>query len=151
MTTNRIRLLRKAEGLSQKQFADLFSVDQTAVSNWERGKNSIDFTVADRIADYFSLPVEFVYGKSYTLARPRSTWSEQERALYGECHTAEAKTLCEFRLGRGVFEGREATARAIPSEEEIKAALFGGEHTVTDEMWREVKSFVAYIKQKNGQ
>lgn len=145
MPDNRIRLLRKAAGLSQKQFAALFSVDQTAVSNWELGKNSIDFSVADKIADRFSLPVEFVYGKPYTLSRPKEFWTEEERSAW-EALGGEARVLFEFRVGRGSFEGREAPEG--PSEEEIKVALFGGDGPVTEEMWREVKNFVAYVKQK---
>ena len=36
------------------------------------------------------------------------------------------------------------------SEHDIKVALFGGAEEVTDEMWAEVKSFVEFVKQKNG-
>lgn len=35
---NRIKSLRLFKGLSQAEFADQLNVDQTAVSNWERGK-----------------------------------------------------------------------------------------------------------------
>lgn len=34
-------------------------------------------------------------------------------------------------------------------EEDVKVALFGGDGEVTDEMWNEVKTFVAFVKEKN--
>lgn len=146
---NRVRLLRKAYGFSQKKFAECFSVDQTAVSNWERGKNSIDFSVAERIADRFTLPVEFVYGKPYTLTRGKERWSEEEKKGYEACPNEEARELYAFRVGQGVMNGHSPAApEHTPSEEEIKVALFGGAADVTEEMWLEVKRFVEFVKQK---
>lgn len=149
---NRIKIIRRSQKLSQKRFAELFSVDQTAVSNWEMGKNNIDLTLADKIADYFKLPVEYVYGKPYAITRPFSEWSDAERTRYAAAGEEEKKLL-EFTLGRGVFEGSGATVHTDtpPTEHDIKIALFGGEDEVTDDMWQEVKNFVAFIKQKKDQ
>ena len=147
---NRIKVLRKSHGMSQKVFAEKFSVDQTAVSNWEQGKNSIDVTVADKIADYFRVPVEYVYGKPYRITRPKTGWDASEIEDYGKAATPELKEYLEFKFGRGVIEGSKTTisSETAPSEHEIKVALFGGEQEVTDEMWEEVKRFVEFIKQK---
>lgn len=148
---NRIFVLRKAKSLSQKRFAELFSVDQTAVSNWENGKNSIDLTLADSIAAYFGVPIEYVYGKSYTLKRPREEWSEEEKRTFAAAKSEEARELLSFLYGRGVFEGSNTTVLGEgPSEQEIKVALFGGDGEVSDEMWQEVKEFVAYVKHKHS-
>lgn len=147
---NRIKILRKSHGMSQKVFGQLFSVDQTAVSNWEQGKNSIDVTVADKIANYFKVPVEYVYGKPYRITRARASWSESEAEDFDKAANAEQREYLEFRFGRGVFEGSKTTVSAEipPSEQEIKVALFGGDQEVTDEMWEEVKRFVEFIKHK---
>lgn len=148
---NRIKILRKSQKLSQKQFAELFSVDQTAVSNWEMGKNNIDVTLADRIAEHFRVPVEYLYGKPYTVTRPMSEWTPDELERYRNASDAE-KTLLDFTLGRGVFEsGTTVHTSGAPSEREIRVALFGGEDEVTDDMWQEVKNFVAFIKRKKEQ
>ena len=150
-TPNRIKILRKSQKLSQKQFAELFSVDQTAVSNWEMSKNNIDLTLADRIADYFKVPVEYLYGKPYTVTRPLQEWTPAEQERYRNATDAE-KALLEFTLGRGVFEsGTTVHSPTAPSEREIKVALFGGEDEVTEDMWQEVKNFVAFIKRKKEQ
>ena len=149
---NRIKILRKSQKLSQKRFAELFSVDQTAVSNWEMGKNNVDLALADKIADTFKVPVEYVYGKPYTVTRPFSEWTNEEKAEYAAA-SEETKQLMEFTCGRGVFESNGTTihAKRLPSEHDIKVALFGGEDEVTDDMWQEVKNFVAFIKQKKDQ
>ncbi len=147
---NRIFILRKSQKLSQRAFAELFSVDQTAVSNWEKGKNNIDLTLADKIADHFRVPVEFVYGKPYTITREKKEWSAEESGAFEAASSEEERALLEFRYGRGVFEGSNTTvtARSGISENEIKVALFGGDGVVTEEMWQEVKNFVEFVKHK---
>ncbi len=151
MFPNRIKILRKAKRLSQKRFAEDFAVDQTAVSNWEQGKNNIDVTIADKIADSFGVPVEFVYGKPYRITRDRSLWKRDEIDDYENAVSEEERVFLEFKYGRGVFEGSGTTLLSnTPCEEDIKLALFGGDDTVTDEMWEEVKSFVEFVKQKRG-
>ena len=152
-TENRIKILRKSAGLSQTDFARLFSVDQTAVSNWEKGKNSIDMATADKIADYFCVPVEFVYGKPYRITRPLSLWSEAEGLAYDRAKNEETRSYLEFINGRGVFDKSGTTVSTkgespTPTEDEIKISLFGGSSEVTDEMWDEVKKFVEFIKSK---
>lgn len=152
-SSNRIRILRKSQKLSQKSFAELFAVDQTAVSNWEKGKNSIELSLADRIANHFTVPVEYVYGKPYTITHPQSEWTAEEKEAYQNAKNSEEASLLEFRFGRGVFEGSGTTLSREGgiSESEIKVALFGGDNEVSDEMWQEVKNFIAFVKQKKDQ
>ena len=147
---NRIRILRKSQKLSQKSFAETIGVDQTAVSNWEKGKNNIDLSLADKIASSFTVPVEYVYGKPYRLTRDKSEWSSEETKAYQNAKNPEEAELLEFRFGRGVFEGSGTTLSREGgiSESEIKVALFGGDHEVSEEDWQEVKNFIAYVKQK---
>ena len=40
--------------------------------------------------------------------------------------------------------------RSIPSDEDIQFALFGGRDEITEKMYEEVKSFAAYLKQREG-
>jgi transcriptional regulator with XRE-family HTH domain len=59
---NNIKGLRQYKKLSQKELAEKLFVDQTAVSNWENGKNSISPETAKKISEIFGVPLEFVYG-----------------------------------------------------------------------------------------
>mgnify|MGYP003557992862 CR=1 FL=1 len=51
MLGDRIRLYRKKYRYSQKQFADVLGVTQSAVSSWETGIRKPDLCMIERIAD----------------------------------------------------------------------------------------------------
>lgn len=97
---NRIKCLRKAHGLSQAQFAELFNVGQTAVSNWEIGKNSIDVGIIQEIAKRFDVSQGFVLGDPFGLKRPREEWFADEIADYKNAPDI-VKPFLEFRYGHG--------------------------------------------------
>lgn len=46
-----IRALREAKGISQRELAEALGVDQSAVSNWERGKAEPTAFNIRRLAD----------------------------------------------------------------------------------------------------
>ena len=60
------------------------------------------------------------------------------------------KLAVYFGVSTDALLGEELPPRPKATEQDIKAALFGGSEGVTDEMWAEVKSFVEFVKQKNG-
>ena len=99
---NRIKCIRTYHNLSQTAFAALFGVDQTAVSNWEKGKNSIDIKIVEKIAQHFSLPMDFIYGTPFELSRPQSTWHRSEIEDYVNA-PAEIKDYILFKYGKGIF------------------------------------------------
>ena len=41
--------------------------------------------------------------------------------------------------------GKDSTAKAAVTDEDIKLALFGGDSVVTDAMWEEAKEFARFI------
>lgn len=75
---SRIKAIRRAHDLTQAQFASMLNVDQTAVSNWEQGKNSIDVEIAKTIAKKFNVPLEFIYGGKYKITNPIENWYEDQ-------------------------------------------------------------------------
>ena len=99
---NRIKCIRSALKMSQTTFAQLFHVDQTAVSNWEKGKNGIDYGIAEQISEHFHVPVEFIYGKPFSIKRPFAKWHDDELEDY-EHAPADAKPFIEFTHGKGYF------------------------------------------------
>lgn len=48
---NRLKELRKAKGFTQQQFAEIVGISQSYVSDIEKGKRDIDFTLAKKFAD----------------------------------------------------------------------------------------------------
>lgn len=57
---------RKKAGLTQKQFADMLGVKNTAVSNWESGNNSIDIETLFAACEVFGVTLNDMYGKYST-------------------------------------------------------------------------------------
>ena len=44
---------------------------------------------------------------------------------------------------------RSARTEPVPTDEDIKFALFGGDGEITDEMYKEVCQFAAFVKARN--
>ena len=99
---NRIKCLRKLKGLSQANFAAKYNVAQTAVSNWEQFRNSIDISTASRIAEEYKVPVEFVYGFDFEITRPVKDWTHDQIEDMTNAHPS-CKDFFLFRYGRGYF------------------------------------------------
>lgn len=61
---NRIKELREAKGVGQKEFAIDMGVAQPTVSNWETGQKEPSTKNAKRIAEYFNVSVDYLLGVS---------------------------------------------------------------------------------------
>ena len=83
-----IRTIRTNAGMSQQQFANLFGVHQTAVSQWEKGRTSPDVATAKAIADHFNVNLDYVLDRE----TPDSP-NEADRFMIAL--SAEAKTLTD--------------------------------------------------------
>lgn len=76
---NAINDLRKKTGLSQKEFAGLFNVHQTAVSQWETGKTTPDKETLIKIADYFGVSIDYLLGN--TEQKEKASIPKDEREI----------------------------------------------------------------------
>lgn len=61
---NRIKDLRKAMGLSQKELADKLFVNQTAVSQWERGVTSPNPQTMIALSKLFNVTTDYLLGQT---------------------------------------------------------------------------------------
>ena len=59
----RIRDLRKDEGISQADLAEKLGVTQRRISYWERGDVEPDMYSLWKISDYFEVSVDYLIGK----------------------------------------------------------------------------------------
>ncbi|PNW16587.1 helix-turn-helix domain-containing protein [Acinetobacter sp. AKBS16] len=68
----RLRLARKAKGLSQERLGILAGIDESSASarmnQYERGKHVPDFLVASKIAEVLELPTAYFYIEDDLLA-----------------------------------------------------------------------------------
>lgn len=53
---------RKRSGMTQKELANLLGVKNSAVSNWEKGVNSIDIETLFKACTIFNISVNDMYG-----------------------------------------------------------------------------------------
>lgn len=59
---NRIKELRKKNGLSQQKLAEILNVHQTAISQWETGRTSPDIEIANKLSIVFNESIEYLLG-----------------------------------------------------------------------------------------
>lgn len=58
-----ILFYRKRAGYTQKELARLLGVNNSAVSNWENGLNSIDIETLFKACEIFNITLNDIYGK----------------------------------------------------------------------------------------
>lgn len=65
-----LRLLRVQKGISQQLLAKELYVSSSTLSNWERGKGEPPSEVLQKIADYYQVSLDMLYGRDLKLAEP---------------------------------------------------------------------------------
>ncbi len=65
---NRIAELRKLNKISQADFGKAMGVAQNTISQWERGAREPDLTTLKKIADYFSVSLDYVLGRKQEIS-----------------------------------------------------------------------------------
>ena len=82
----RLKELRENAGYSQYTFANKFGVAQSTVGGWEAGKREPNFDIVKRLADFFSVSVDYLIGHSDDKedSKVGGLVSEQTRAIPAE-------------------------------------------------------------------
>ena len=60
----RLRLLRKERGVSQKQVAEGLGITEDGYQNYEVGRRKPNFDVLPSIADFFDVSLDYLFGRS---------------------------------------------------------------------------------------
>lgn len=61
----RLREIREARNVTQRQLAKAIKVSNTTVSNWEAGVRQPDLETAIKIADFFEVSLDFLLGRNF--------------------------------------------------------------------------------------
>ena len=59
----KISELRRASGLSQEQFGEMFGVSRQSVSKWESDQTMPELATIIKIADFFGISVDELLGR----------------------------------------------------------------------------------------
>ena len=62
----KIKALRTANGISQKEFAKVISISPQAISKWENGKNMPDISMLPKITHIFGISIDELLGHKTT-------------------------------------------------------------------------------------
>ena len=60
----RIRKLRQAAALTQREIAAQLDCTQVCYSHYENGKRDVPTTAMERLADYYAVSVDFLLGRT---------------------------------------------------------------------------------------
>ena len=59
----KLKILRKKKGLTQQEVADLLHVNRVTYTNWEKGNREPNFEKLEKIADFFSVSLDLLFGR----------------------------------------------------------------------------------------
>ncbi|MCH4891214.1 helix-turn-helix transcriptional regulator [Acidaminobacter sp. JC074] len=62
--SNRLKMLRKEKGLTQQEFGDIFHLNKSSISKYENGSQMPEADTLEKIADFFDVTVDFLFGRS---------------------------------------------------------------------------------------
>lgn len=60
----RLRKLREKNALTQKQFSEIMNICNTTLSQYEAGNRTPSDRVKEKLADYFSVSVDYLLGRT---------------------------------------------------------------------------------------
>ena len=63
MIAQKIKELRKLEGITQKELAKALRIDQSCISLWENGKTEPTASMIVALADYFNVCSDYLLGR----------------------------------------------------------------------------------------
>lgn len=68
----RIRELREAKGMQQKELAIDLHVSQPTISDWESGRKIPSARSTQKLADYFGVSIDYLLGREEAEKKPTS-------------------------------------------------------------------------------
>ena len=85
----RVRELREAKGIQQKELAIDLNVSQPTISDWESGRKVPSAKSTQKLADYFGVTIDYLLG--------RTDQKEKLPTENGELSSAEMELVNAYR------------------------------------------------------
>ena len=98
MFAERLKELRSARSLMQKDISRIFNVSMGAVGNWESGKRIPDVETLIRIADYFGVSVDYLIGHDLPDTASRPAISAEDLRLLSAYHADPVAQIAINRI-----------------------------------------------------
>lgn len=136
----KIKMLRKKEGFTQQEVADLVHVDRVRITNWENGKREPNFENLSMLACIFDVSIDFLLGDYLEISKERYL-----KLQGGKKKILEEDKLLEFckKLPRAEFEDSERSKTvAIKAMRVVLLALGYDTDFVENEFRKEVEKAI---------
>ena len=115
MFPNRLKELRKANGLTQDQLAEVFNMSTRAISTWETGERSPTIEMLVRLADYFDVSTDYLLGRTVV-----ENWNGADGTPIVMASSKPSRTP-ELRAAR------EERIRELSEDQSVSTALVVGD------------------------
>ena len=120
MFAERLKELRSARSLMQKDISRIFNVSMGAVGNWESGKRIPDVETLVRIADYFGVSVDYLIGHDLPDTSSRPAISAEDLRLLAAYH---ADPVAQIAINRILGLPAPSPAEAKDPAEDVVQTL----------------------------
>ena len=146
----KLKVLRKNQGLTQKEVADLVNVGRVTYTDWENGKREPNFENLSMLACIFDVSNDYLLSEYLEISKERCLKFEKE-IKEGEkkiiLEEAGLKDFCK-KLSRCEFEDSERAKRvAIKAMRVVLLALGYDENFVEEEFRKEIEKAII-VKEK---
>ena len=136
---SKIAYYRKERGMTQEELASQFDISNQAVSKWETGQSYPDVELLPRIADFFEISLDELFGREFT---PKvSVEPVVETAVENELIEVPAPATLPTPVTLPIPEYRDS----CDDSETLYAVLYQGQRLIHEE---EIKKRFGHIANK---
>ena len=136
----KLKILRKKRGLTQKEFAEMLGISQKSYSHWETGKNEPNYENLSMLACIFNVSIDYLLGDYLEISKERYLKLQGGKKKILE--EDELKDFCK-KLPRSEFEDSERAKRvAIKAMRVVLLALGYDEDFIEDKFRQEMEKLI---------
>lgn len=136
----KLKMLRKKEGFTQQEVADLVHVDRVRITNWENGKREPNFENLSMLACIFEVSIDYLLGDYLEISKERYLKLQGGKKKILE--EDELKDFCK-KLPRSEFEDSERAKRvAVKAMRVVLLALGYDTDFVEDKFRTEIEKVI---------
>ena len=93
---NRIKSLRKAKKITQKQLGDVLGVAESTISMYESGNRQPDVDTMRKIADYFNVTIDYLIGGENISSSDKDELDEKIIKIFGSLSEADQAQILDY-------------------------------------------------------
>ena len=129
----KLKILRKKRGLTQKEFAEMLGISQKSYSHWETGKNEPNYENLSMLACIFNVSIDYLLGDYLEISKERYLKLQGGKKKILE--EDELKDFCK-KLPRSEFEDSERAKRVAVKAMRVVLLALGYDTDFVEDKFR---------------